>query len=340
MKGVHKIYDYHDKVVTVYTSEHTCILCNEKVIRNRDLIRRHARAAHKMSFADYEAKFKAFSAADSATDTSSHKIASPKKKAAQKKPNPQKASNTLRPVGPATPLTNTNDHRSVEWSNGCTYACNFCDKEFGAPKGVKQHLKNVHKSANPMDNYVTVKETHYDCKVCGEEVVRNREALDNHVKSRHGMSMPQYEKRYESGRSHESDGTNNATDLGEGAVDTYNTRGPRDDDANRSPDFNGFGDNAPVEGQNVEASEFSGVMNVTEPTTTDDSGFGGNTDGNADVSSEEGAAAAAEKDPLVPLVKEEQMQMLAITSVVGSGEAEMLGQDTQMLGTPDSEIII
>ena len=78
MKGTHKIWDYQDKIITVYTSEHTCVLCEEKVVRNRDLIRRHVRASHKISFAEYEEKVKAFSASDKALD----KVASPTKKKA------------------------------------------------------------------------------------------------------------------------------------------------------------------------------------------------------------------------------------------------------------------
>ena len=102
---------------------------------------------------------------------------------------------------------------------------------------------------------------------------------------------------------------------------------PRDDEANRSPDFNGFGE------QNVEASEFS----LTEGNPSNDSGFVGNTDGSAEVSASDGSLD--EHDPLVPIMKQEQpMQMLAITDVVGSSEVEML--DLSMLGTPDPEIII
>ena len=52
---------------------------------------------------------------------------------------------------------------------------------------------------SPGENYITVKETHYACKICGAEVVRNREAIGGHVTSKHKISMPQYEKKYESG---------------------------------------------------------------------------------------------------------------------------------------------
>ena len=319
MKGTHKIWDYQDKIITVYTSEHTCVLCDEKVVRNRDLIRRHVRASHKISFAEYEEKVKAFSASDKASENASEKVASPtKKKAAnsKKKAGPQKAKNTLKIVGAASPITNRTTARSVDWSNDCTYACNFCDKEFGTPKNVKTHLRKLHKSANPGENYITVKETHYACKMCGAEVVRNREAIATHTNTRHGMSMPQYEKKYESGGSQEPQDRRDPTD---------------DDDANRSPDFNGFGGDNTMEGENVAASEFSSVLNVTEA-TTDDSGFVGNTDGNADVSDE-----SAEHDPLVPMVKQEQqIQMLAITDVVGSGE--MAVHDIEM-DLPDPEII-
>ena len=139
--------------------------------------------------------------------------------------------------------------------------------------------------------------------------------------------MPQYEKKFESQ-------TAAAVESSAAVAD------PRDDDANRSPDFNGFGDNA--EGDGV-APEFSGVLNVTEgnpEATTYDSGFAGNTDGNADVSDE-----SAEHDPLVPMVKQEQqMQMLAITDVVGSGsageEGEMTEHGIQMVETPGPEFII
>ena len=146
--------------------------------------------------------------------------------------------------------------------------------------------------------------------------------------------MPQYEKKFESQ-------TAAAVESSSAAV-----ADPRDDDANRSPDFNGFGDNA--EGDGV-APEFSGVLNVTEgnpEATTDDSGFAGNTDGNADVS-DEGVEDmhVEEEDPLVPLVKQEQqMQMLAITDVVGSGsageEGEMTEHGIQMVETPGQEFII
>ena len=319
MKGTHKIWDYQDKIITVYTSEHTCVLCEEKVVRNRDLIRRHVRASHKISFAEYEEKVKAFSASDKALDKAMDKVASTTKKKtanSKKKSGPEKAKNTLRIVGAATPRT----PGPVDWSNDCTYACNFCDKEFGTPKNVKTHLRKLHKSANPGENYITVKETHYACKMCGAKVVRNREAIATHTNTRHGMSMPQYEKKYES----------------EGSQGPQDLRDPRDDDANRSPDFNGFAGDNTTEGENVAASEFSGVLNVTM-TTPDDSGFVGNTDGNADVSDE-----SAEHDPLVPMVKQEQqmqMQMLAITDVVGSGEGEMRVHDIEM-DLPDPEILI
>ena len=122
MKGVHKVYNYFDKIVTIYTSEHTCILCEEKVTRNRDMIRRHARASHKISFAEYEEKFKAFNS------KALEKVASPaKKKITEKKSGPKKTNNTLRVVG-AAKATPRVQGPAADWANDCTYACNLCDK--------------------------------------------------------------------------------------------------------------------------------------------------------------------------------------------------------------------
>ena len=202
LKGVHKIFDYHDKIVTIYTSEHSCVLCEAKVVRDRDSIRRHARQFHKMTFVEYEKKFKATNNVDTNNvDTNnvakknvaknnvakkaSDKAASPTKRKGADAQKAKKAKNTLRVVGAATPII-ARTTGPADWSNDCTYACNFCDKEFGSPKNVKTHLRKLHKSTNPGENYITVKESMYGCKICGAEVVRNREAIAMHTNTRHG----------------------------------------------------------------------------------------------------------------------------------------------------------
>ena len=191
LKGVHKIFDYHDKIVTIYTSEHSCVLCEAKVVRDRDSIRRHARQFHKMTFVEYEKKFKATNNVDTnnvaknnVAKKASDKAASPTKRKGADAQKAKKAKNTLRVVGAATPVARTTG--PADWSNDCTYACNFCDKEFGSPKNVKTHLRKLHKSTNPGENYITVKESMYGCKICGAEVVRNREAIAMHTNTRHG----------------------------------------------------------------------------------------------------------------------------------------------------------
>ena len=73
-------------------------------------------------------------------------------------------------------------------------------KKFEVEDAIKFHLRRGHKKrADPYNDpdIVVSSRSLYKCRVCGDELTRNRQAIREHVRRAHKLTFVAYERSYE-----------------------------------------------------------------------------------------------------------------------------------------------
>ena len=73
-------------------------------------------------------------------------------------------------------------------------------KKFEVEDAIKHHLRRGHKKrADPYNDpdIVVSSRSLYKCRVCGDELTRNRQAIREHVRRAHKLTFVAYERSYE-----------------------------------------------------------------------------------------------------------------------------------------------
>ena len=77
---------------------------------------------------------------------------------------------------------------------GCEYRCNSCGEIRGSLEHIREHVRKFHKNLQHCDraNYDMIREEHFDCVICGANMLRDYLIIKMHVRSRHKMGMVEY----------------------------------------------------------------------------------------------------------------------------------------------------
>ena len=77
---------------------------------------------------------------------------------------------------------------------GCEYQCKTCSNVLGSVEAIRNHLRKSHKFSqnNYRENYDMIREEHFDCVICGTNMLRDYLVIKMHVRSRHKMGMVEY----------------------------------------------------------------------------------------------------------------------------------------------------
>jgi hypothetical protein len=93
------------------------------------------------------------------------------------------------------------------WYNASYFKCKDCDTISWGRKHFGEHLVRHHKGG-PTDNRRSkfsfekaseYKEYKYSCKICRVEVWHERPAIGGHLKTKHSLTITEYEAEYEKG---------------------------------------------------------------------------------------------------------------------------------------------
>ena len=81
---------------------------------------------------------------------------------------------------------------------GCEYRCNSCGEIRGSLEHIREHVRKFHKNLQHCDraNYDMIREEHFDCVICGANMLRDYLIIKMHVRSRHKMGMVEYARDY------------------------------------------------------------------------------------------------------------------------------------------------
>ena len=91
--------------------------------------------------------------------------------------------------------TQNNGSNSLEpFYKGCEYRCNSCGEIRGSLEHIREHVRKFHKNLQHCDraNYDMIREEHFDCVICGANMLRDYLVIKTHVKLRHKMGMVEY----------------------------------------------------------------------------------------------------------------------------------------------------
>ena len=79
---------------------------------------------------------------------------------------------------------------------GCEYRCKSCGQMRGSLEHIRDHVRKSHKELQHCDraNYDMTREEHFDCVLCGANMLRDYLVIKMHVRSRHKMGMVEYAK--------------------------------------------------------------------------------------------------------------------------------------------------
>ena len=81
---------------------------------------------------------------------------------------------------------------------GCEYRCKTCSNVLGSVEAIRNHLRKSHKFSqnNYRENYDMIREEHFDCVICGANMLRDYLVIKTHVKAKHKMGMVEYARDY------------------------------------------------------------------------------------------------------------------------------------------------
>ena len=91
-----------------------------------------------------------------------------------------------------------NDSSPEPFYKGCEYRCKSCGEMRGSVEHIREHVRKSHKQLQHCDraNYDMTREEHFDCVLCGANMLRDYLVIKTHVRSRHKMGMVEYAKDY------------------------------------------------------------------------------------------------------------------------------------------------
>ena len=77
---------------------------------------------------------------------------------------------------------------------GCEYRCISCGEIRGSVEHIRNHVRKSHKELQHCDstNWDMIHEEHFDCVICGANMLRDYLVIKTHVKLRHKMGMVEY----------------------------------------------------------------------------------------------------------------------------------------------------
>jgi len=199
-------FEEFDRLKVERMNYYKCKLCPAELIFTVTSINSHVKAVHNLSLQDYVSKYKGFDSNDKKYNSQ------PRDKDTPKRPlmvdlddNILRKKSRRVPDGEKFVSDNPDDM--------CVCKCNFCGKN------VLHHLLRKHViSKHPRDKdiygeYEYVVKSYYRCKVCDNEILFSLEAIKNHVKKSHRMTLTQYKEQYQAfsegdGQSFEHDESN------------------------------------------------------------------------------------------------------------------------------------
>ncbi len=96
-------------------------------------------------------------------------------------------------------LERTYKKKQQEWANKCSFLCKICNQMFDTKDKLKIHTKEEHKNSEICSSewdQTVAKFLLHTCQICQENVLWEKEAVTNHLKSKHGISKLDYASKY------------------------------------------------------------------------------------------------------------------------------------------------
>jgi hypothetical protein len=104
---------------------------------------------------------------------------------------------TRQPLPIAEPrMSVKTEPKSSKWYNQCLYKCDVCAVICTGLDSVKSHCESAHGQGNC---YGVFREAFYQCKMCSEVVLCQKEEIEGHLRSRHKLTMDVYSEKMHGG---------------------------------------------------------------------------------------------------------------------------------------------